>query len=388
MQYWRSAHRDRAMQNVSEMVLGKRWMGPGKPRGTDGPVKLHFLPMAVRRLAAILVFAAPLAAGARPPGVVAAEPSYGAELEGFEYPYPARHFAFASQGVSMQMAYLDVAPSAASSPNGRTVVLLHGKNFCAATWVQTIAALVQAGYRVLAPDQIGFCKSTKPSRYQYSFHQLATNTRALLASIGAQRVTLLGHSTGGMLAIRFALMFPEQVEQLVLVNPIGLEDWQAKGVPTLSVDQWYQREASVSAQRIRAYEQATYYDGTWRAEFEVPVQMLAGMYRGPGRELVAWNSALVYDMIFTQPVLYELEQLRAPTLLMIGQRDTTAIGKDLAPAEVAAGLGNYAQLGRMAAARIAHATLVEFPQAGHAPQLQDPLVFHQALLQGLAAFHP
>jgi pimeloyl-ACP methyl ester carboxylesterase len=336
--------------------------------------------MKFRRIAIVLALAAPLGISARPPEAQRCEPSYGPELEGFEYPYPVKRFDFESQRGAMQMAYLDVA---ADKPNGRTVVLLHGKNFCAGTWAQTIAALARAGYRVVAPDQIGFCKSTKPARYQYSFRQLASNTKALLASIGADRVTLVGHSTGGMLAVRYALMFPQQVEQLALVNPIGLEDWQAKGVPAPSVDQWFQREMGVTAQRIRAYEQATYYAGEWRAEFDAPVQMLAGMYRGPGREAVAWNSALLYDMIFTQPVVYELDQLRMPTLLVIGQRDTTAIGKELAPPQVASRLGDYRQLGRLAAGRIPHATLVEFPNAGHAPQIQDPEAFCQALLNGL-----
>lgn len=98
---------------------------------------------------------------------------------------------------------------------------------------------------------------------------------------------------------------------------------------------------------------------------------------------MAWNSALVYDMIFTQPVVYEFEQLPMPTLLLIGDRDTTAIGKDLAPPEVRAILGDYPALARLAARRIPKATLVEFPELGHAPQMQDPETFHKALLGGL-----
>lgn len=45
-----------------------------------------------------------------------------------------------------------------------------------------------------------------------------------------------------MLATRYALMYPQQTRQLVMVNPIGLEDWKAKGVPWRSVDQWFERE--------------------------------------------------------------------------------------------------------------------------------------------------
>jgi pimeloyl-ACP methyl ester carboxylesterase len=116
--------------------------------------------------------------------------------------------------------------------------------------------------------------------------------------------------------------------------------------------------------------------------------MLAGMYRGPGKQQVAWDSALLYDMIYTQPVVYELDLLKMPTLLMIGDKDTTAIGKDAAPPEVRAQLGHYPELGKAAARAIPHATLVEFAALGHSPQLQDPQAFHKALLDGMAALQP
>lgn len=309
-----------------------------------------------------------------------AGPAYGAQLEGFTYPWPVMRYRFHSQGQALEMAYMDVKPA---QPNGRTVVLLHGKNFCAATWQASITALSGAGYRVIAPDQIGFCKSSKPAAYQFSFQQLAGNTHALLESLGVRRATIMGHSTGGMLGIRYALMYPKDVEQLVLVDPIGLEDWKALGVPWQSVDAWYQRERKTTAERIRSYERATYYAGTWEPAYEHWVQMLAGMYRGPGRDRVAWDSALLYDMIYSQPVVYELGELRVPVLLMIGDKDTTAIGKDLVSPEIRATLGNYPALGKKAAARIPHAKLVEFPDLGHSPQIQAPARFHKALLEGL-----
>jgi pimeloyl-ACP methyl ester carboxylesterase len=310
-----------------------------------------------------------------------ASASYGPELQGFEYPYPVSRFELSSQGQSLRMAYMDVHPE---NWNGRTAVLLHGKNYCAATWNTTIVALVAAGFRVVAPDQIGFCKSTKPSFYQYTFQQLARNTHALLGSLGIARATLIAHSTGGMMAVRYALMYPAETEQLVLVNPIGLEDWKAKGVPSISIDEWYARELKVSADSIRHYEQETYFAGHWSQAYEPWVQMYAGLNRGPGKQLVAWNSALIYDMIYTQPVFYELENIAVPTLLMIGDKDNTAIGKDLAPMAIRDTLGHYAELGKRAAARIRGAQLVEFPELGHAPQIQDPQAFHEALLKLIA----
>ena len=311
-------------------------------------------------------------------------PAYGPELQGFAYPHPVHDFVFVSQGQTLHMAYMDVQPA---KPNGRTAVLLHGKNFCGATWDATIGELHAAGYRVIAPDQIGFCKSSKPGAYQFSFQQLARNTHALLEALGVTRATIIGHSTGGMLGVRYALMYPHETEQLVLVDPIGLEDWKAKGVPSISVDDWYARELKTNADGIRRYEQATYYAGQWRPAYEPWVQMLAGMYRGPGKAQVAWDSALLYDMIYTQPVIYELGQLQMPTLLLIGDKDTTAIGKDLAPPEVRAQLGHYPALARAAQRAIPHATLVEFADLGHAPQMQDPQAFHAALLKGLDALN-
>jgi pimeloyl-ACP methyl ester carboxylesterase len=319
------------------------------------------------------------------PSSVAAEdegPAYGPELQGFEYPWPLQHLRFTSQGEALDMAYMDVKPA---QPNGHVVVLLHGKNFCAATWQGTITVLSEAGYRVIAPDQIGFCKSTKPAHYQYSFQQLAANTHRLLTSIGVDRATVMGHSTGGMLAVRYGLLYPDDVDQLVLVDPVGLEDWKVKGVPWQSVDGWYQQELQTNAERIRNYERTTYYAGTWDPSYERWVQMLGGMYRGEGRDIVAWNSALLYDMIYTQPVLYEFGRLRMPVLLMIGDKDTTAIGKNLAPPAIQLTLGNYPVLGKAAAALIPHARLVEFPDLGHAPQIQAPDVFHKALLAGMRA---
>ena len=186
-----------------------------------------------------------------------------------------------------------------------------------------------------------------------------------------------------MLAARFALMYPDAVDELVMVDPIGLEDWKALGVPTRTVDQWYERELGQTADRIRAYERTTYYVGQWKPEYERWVTMLAGLNAGPGRALVAWNSALIYDMIFTQPVVYELGLLRMPVVLMVGTADTTAIGSDIAPPDVKARLGHYDRLGRDTIAKIPRGRLIEFDGLGHAPQLQDPATFHRALLDAL-----
>nr|WP_181296936.1 alpha/beta hydrolase [Pseudomonas sp. Q2-TVG4-2] len=310
-------------------------------------------------------------------------PVYGPHLEGFSYPHPIKRFEFSSQRQPLSMAYMDVQPTGRA--NGRTIVLMHGKNFCAASWQESIAVLSQNGYRVIAPDQIGFCSSSKPEGYQFSFAQLAHNTRALLRSLDLDQVTVVGHSMGGMLASRFALNYPQMVEQLVLVNPIGLEDWQAEGVPYAPIDQLYQSELKTDFEKIKAYQKKFYYNGEWKPEYDRWVAMLAGMYAGEGKEIVAWNQAQTSEMLFTQPVIHEFGKISTPALLLIGGKDRTAPGANRAPDDVAQRLGNYPELGRQAAAMIPNATLVPFPELGHSPQVEAPDVFHKALLKGLRA---
>ena len=207
----------------------------------------------------------------------AEEPAFGPELQGFDYPWPVHDYSFTSQGEAVAMGYMDVP---ATTPNGKTAVVLHGKNFCAATWEHTITALADAGYRVIAPDQIGFCKSTKPEHYQYSFQQLAANTHALLAALG-----IAGPPSSGIppAAARHPLCadVPGRGGELALVDPIGLEDWKAMGV---------RRDASISGigandghrRRHSRLCAGTYYAGRGRPQFDRWVDMLAGMYQAPG----------------------------------------------------------------------------------------------------------
>ena len=188
---------------------------------------------------------------------------------------------------------------------------------------------------------------------------------------------------GGMLASRYALMYPETVERLVLVNPLGLEDWQAKGIPYATLDAAFQGELKTGFESIKAYQQRFYYKGTWKPEFDRWAQMLAGLYAGDGEQAVAWNQAQTSDMVFTQRVVHEFPNISVPTTLMIGGKDRTAPGANRAAPEVQKTLGLYQQLGRAAAKAMPNAALVEFPELGHSPQVEAPDEFHKALLQAL-----
>jgi pimeloyl-ACP methyl ester carboxylesterase len=292
----------------------------------------------------------------------------GIRLEAFAYPFPEKTYRFTSQRQELEMVYMDITPETA--PRG-VLLLLHGKNFSGSYFGETARALRSAGYQVIIPDQIGFGKSTKPANYHYTFHQLARNTRDLLTTLKVDRVHVLGHSMGGMLATRFALLYPETTASLTLLNPIGLEDWQALGVPYSTVDDNYRQELAKTPAQIRAYQLKSYYDGQWQDAYDPWVKQLASFNLSPDYPLMAWNQALTSDMVFTQPVVHDFHRLKPPVLLLIGQRDRTAIGRALAPPSQREKLGDYPALGRAARAAIPGAELVEFDGLGHLPHIED-----------------
>lgn len=301
------------------------------------------------------------------------------DLDNYEYPFEVHFHQFDAQQQRLKMAYIWEKPD---NFNGKTIVLLHGKNFNSAYWETTIEALTKNGFEVIAPDQVGFGKSTKPAYFQYTFQQLAENTKNLLDSLQIEKASVLGHSMGGMLATRFTLMYPNFTENLILVNPIGLEDWKLK-IPYQSVDDWFEQELKKDYDAIKNYQKENYYDGDWNDEYANWAKLLAGWTLNSEYPLIAWNAALTYDMILTQPVVYEFEEIKAPSLLIIGTRDRTALGKGLVSEEIRATMGRYNKLGKKTKDRIPNAELVELKDVGHLPQIESFDAFIAPLLDYL-----
>lgn len=292
-------------------------------------------------------------------------------LTNYKYPYSVQFIDIKSQNQDLKMAYMDIQPE---KSNGKTVVLLHGKNFNGAYWKTTIQALTKEGYRVVVPDQIGFGKSSKPAEYQFTFQQLAQNTMAILDHLKIDKIYLLGHSMGGMLATRFALMYPETVEKLILENPIGLEDWKLVA-PYTSIDKNYETELKADYESTKKYQSNFYYDNQWKPEYDEWVYLLTGWTKAPDYPKVALVNAKTSDMIFTQPVVYEFQNLNVPTLLIIGTRDRTAIGKaNVKDKKVAESMGRYDLLGKATQQKIKGSKLVEIENVGHLPHIE---VFEQ-----------
>jgi len=288
-------------------------------------------------------------------------------LSTYPYPFSVNYLDMNSQHQNLKMAYLDVKPQ---DPNGKVVVLLHGKNFNGAYWKTTIQSLTKDGFRVIVPDQIGFGKSSKPVGYQFTFQQLAQNTKALLDQLNIHKIYLLGHSMGGMIATRFTLMYPDIVDKLILEDPLGLEDWK-RMAPYASIDEDYQKELKTDFAAAKKYQQENYYHDTWKPEYNEWAKLQTAWFGGAQYPIVAMDNALTSDMIFTQPVVYELNLIKAPTLLIIGSLDRTAINKDLVkdPA-VKAQMGQYPQLAKQAQQQIKGSQLVLIDGVGHLPHIE------------------
>jgi len=298
-----------------------------------------------------------------------------AELTNYQYPYEVHFLDFKSQNNNLKMAYMDVQPKVS---NGKTIMLLHGKNFNGAYWEKTAKDLSSKGFRVIIPDQIGFGKSSKPQSYQFSFSQLADNTKAILDELKINKIIILGHSMGGMVATRFTLLYPNMVEKLILENPIGLEDYK-NFASYQTIDQAYQSELKNTAESYKNYQLKFYYDNKWKSEYQPWLDLIAGWTLHPDYPKVAWDAALTSDMIYNQPVCYEFKNIKVPTLLIIGTRDRTAIGKDRAPKELQPKMGQYQELGKKTQQQIVGSKLVEIENVGHLPHIEVYDKFWNAL---------
>src|SRR5262245_16237662 len=121
-----------------------------------------------------------------PPSATPADVKPGSiTCEDVPYPYPTSYLPLTLYGQDVRLAYMDVAPL--GTPNGHTVVLLHGNNFAGFYFGGPIDALRKEGFRVVVPDQVGYGRSSKPI-IPYNFNDMARNTRAILQSLNIERV--------------------------------------------------------------------------------------------------------------------------------------------------------------------------------------------------------
>jgi pimeloyl-ACP methyl ester carboxylesterase len=277
-------------------------------------------------------------------------------LEDVPYPHPVAFVEFTLFGEPLRMAYMDVA--AGGTPNGQAVVLLHGGNYFAKAWEGTITALRDAGFRVVAIDQIGYGRSSKPI-IPYSLDMHAANTKRVLDHLGVQRAAIVGHSMGGMIATRFAFSYPDATTHMVMVNPIGLTDTRAGRAwsePAPALNRTYQQALGT----IRGHVQE------WRDEYLEYVRIHYGWTLSGDWPRLATIRALNGEVMRT-PIIYDWPHIQAPSLVIGGAEDGP----------------RFPELARAAAAALPNGRVVLFPGVGHNPHWEAQHLLHPELIQFL-----
>ena len=242
--------------------------------------------------------------------------------EDVPYPYPVAYLPMTLYGQDVRMAYMDVPPE--GTPNGRTVVLFHGMNFAGFYWGGPIDTLRKEGFRVIVPDQIGFGRSSKPV-IPYNFHDMARNTHLLLQHLKIEKAMIVGHSMGGMLAVRFSTQYPDATERVVIYNPIGLLDPRFDR-PWGGVDEAYKRVLATTYQQIHAgiFRYFSHDPRAWKPEFETYVRIRYAWTLSADWPRYAMVQALLQQITYLDPVVNDWAHIKAPTLVFGGAEDSLA----------------------------------------------------------------
>lgn len=252
---------------------------------------------------------------------------------------------------------------------GRPLLLVHGFTGAKEDFGDWLDALAAEGWWVVAPDLRGHGASAQPAdEASYSLATFAADLWALVAGLGWDRFSLLGHSMGGMIAQELVLDRPDRIERLVLMDTnhgpaegldeatvaLGVEVLRTQGLPALLdlIDQLPAAPRSSAEERVRATRPGY---AQWS---EAKVRACAP----------AMYAAMAVELTTRPDRLAELAELTVPTRVLVGAQDRDF----LAASE------------RMAEA-IGPADLVVIVDAAHSPQIENPEAWWQAVAPWLAA---
>lgn len=236
---------------------------------------------------------------------------------------------------------------------GPVVILLHGTGGSSESWTANIAPLSK-DFHVYVLDQIGFGHSDKPL-IDYKVATYVDFLDEFMRVTAVPKAAIVGSSTGGWIAVSFAIQHPEMVQKLVLVDSTGLPPVNApSAVPVKPVDFSYSSLAATRAALERFfYDRRRVTDDLVRRVFE--------------RHLQAGDGYTIQRLLSNRAAEYlgdNLKAVRAPTLIVWGKEDSVV---PLANAE------------RFRAA-IADSQTVVIDQSGHLPAAERPTEFNNTVL--------
>jgi pimeloyl-ACP methyl ester carboxylesterase len=261
--------------------------------------------------------------------------------------------------------------------SGPPIVLIHGMLNSSSHW-QSVALNLARDHTVIAPDLIGHGDSAAP-RGDYSLGAHAASIRDLLAAVGIERATIVGHSLGGGVAMQFFYQFPQRVERLVLISSGGLGHEVSPALRTaalpgmslllsLTIHPRLLDGLRASGQRLRerGHGAGVYLQAMARALSPLENAEARGAFLHTLRAVIDVHG----QRVSATDRLYLLESM--PTLIVWGERDNTI---PLAH-------------GRKAHEAIPDSQFRTLAGAAHFPHLEDPDGLSDALRQFIGETTP
>lgn len=227
-----------------------------------------------------------------------------------DYPFEPRYVEIPNNsGPALRMHYVDEGPSSAP-----TVVMMHGEPTWSFLYRLIIPPLVRSGFRVLAPDLIGFGRSDKPAAIEdYSYERMVAWTSAWFEEVDPRRVSLIVHDWGGLIGLRIVSRGSRRFSRVVAMNtglPTGTQTmssefrtWQmmAHNMPVLPVGQIVNGGCFVDlpAEVVAAYD-APFPDESYKAGARALPALVPTSPEHPSaaENRVAWRSLRRFNKPF------------------------------------------------------------------------------------------
>jgi pimeloyl-ACP methyl ester carboxylesterase len=235
---------------------------------------------------------------------------------------------------------------------GPAILILHGWGGSSDSWVEVQKILSQKGYKVVVPDLPGFGKSVTPPS-SWGLEDYMKFVSEFVGKLGLERFFLLGHSFGGRIAVKFALVFPEEIKSLILCSSAGIKP--KPGFKTRIIFSLARIGNAVLAPKIMR-------------RFKDSIRNLFYVFLRH-KDYVKADGTMkeIIKNVLAEDLLPEISRIKIKTLLIWGDKDRMVPLK----------------YGYVFKEKIEFSRIEVFPQVGHSPHLEAPQKLSETILRFL-----
>jgi pimeloyl-ACP methyl ester carboxylesterase len=260
----------------------------------------------------------------------------------------------------IEMAYSDVGKG------NKTIVFIHGLGSNMLAWKKNIEVL-KDDFRCITIDLPGYGKSSKnPHSGLMSFY--ADKVMEFVDKLNLGKVTLAGHSMGGQISMVASLSYPDKIENIILVDPAGFEQFHA------GQRMWFKEVMtpdlvrSTTLEGIETNLATNFYNLPKDAQFMIDDRIAIRTAKDFDFYCLAVSRS-VAGMV-DEPVYDKLEEIKTPVLVFFGENDNLIPNRYLNP-------GKTSTIAKDGASKIKDAKLVMVPKCGHFMMFEKPQTFNE-----------